>query len=202
MFFVINVNARHISHWRCKRIWCQYFHKQKRERERGIETLSLKVLSTRIVIQSVLLYTRSEETTKVEGEKDGDGGSWVSLFRVCVRGDMMYACSSCDTRCSQDGKGIIEFERFFFLSVGPVSPEDKDTYLAKLQSWETTSGGKGMELALILLFVSEECRQHKHFARTLLNQLANLGDWLTATVNVEREHELQTINKNEIIGRG
>lgn len=85
------------------------------KRERGIQTLSLKVLSTRIVIQSVLLYTRSEETTKVEGEKDGDGGSWGSLFRVCVRGDMMYACSSCDTRCSQDGKGIIEFERFFFL---------------------------------------------------------------------------------------
>lgn len=91
-------------------------------RERGIETLSLKVLSTRIVIQSVLLYTRSEETTKVEGEKDGDGGSWVSLFRVCVRGDMMYACSSCDTRCSQDGKGIIEFERFFSLVWVPYHP--------------------------------------------------------------------------------
>lgn len=49
---------------------------------------------------------------------------------------------------------------FFSLSlkVSPVSPKDKDTYLPKLKSWETTSGGRGMDLALIPLFVSDEWR--------------------------------------------
>lgn len=70
------------------------------------------------------------------------------------------------TKASQNrgGERVISF--FFILSlppfsslkVSPVSPKDKGTYLAKLKSRETTSGGSGMDLALIPLFVSDKGR--------------------------------------------
>lgn len=53
------------------------------------------------------------------------------------------------------------------LKVSPVSPKDKDTYLPKLKSWETTSGGRGMDLALIPLFVSDKWRHRMRFAPPL-----------------------------------
>lgn len=67
------------------------------------------------------------------------------------------------TKASQNRGGG---EGYFFLSlppfsslkVSPVSPKDKGTYLAKLKSRETTSGGSGMDLALIPLFVSDKGR--------------------------------------------
>lgn len=68
------------------------------------------------------------------------------------------------TKASQKGGGETEGYVFFLFSlfpslkVSPVSPKDKGTYLAKLKSRETTSGGSGMDLALIPLFVSDKGR--------------------------------------------
>lgn len=89
--------------------------RRERERDRDAKFESAVNKNCYSVRSSLHAIRGDYKSRRREGEKDGDGGSWVSLFRVCVRGDMMYACSSCDTRCSQDGKGIIEFERFFFL---------------------------------------------------------------------------------------
>lgn len=69
------------------------------------------------------------------------------------------------TKASQNRVGgvisfffILSLPPFSSLKVSPVSPKDKGTYLAKLKSRETTSGGSGMDLALIPLFVSDKGR--------------------------------------------
>lgn len=59
------------------------------------------------------------------------------------------------------GRGAVllfSFSLSLSLKVSPVSPKDKGTYLAKLKSRQTTSGGGGMDLALIRLFVSDKGR--------------------------------------------
>lgn len=55
--------------------------------------------SKTIIIQSLLLHGRSEETAQVEEEMDGHGGGLVYLLCVCVcvQGDMMDVCGSCVT---------------------------------------------------------------------------------------------------------
>ncbi|KAF0028041.1 hypothetical protein F2P81_019128 [Scophthalmus maximus] len=90
---------------------------------------------------------------------------WVSTWeRLCAAERAL--CGPSFPPALPCERGIIECEGFF-LKAGPASPENED--LPKFRSRETKSGGEGTELALILLFVTDSRRQHKHFALALLN---------------------------------
>lgn len=100
--FVINLNVKY-----------NISSKIQTQAQQQREGISWKVLSKIIIIQSALLYRRSEETAQAGGEMNGHGGALVYHRCVCVQGDMMDVCSNRDSRCCLYGRGIIECEGFF-----------------------------------------------------------------------------------------